>query len=358
MADPTTQADFVYTELAPDSVFPALPLDLTGSDYQAPSQTGNSLYSEPESLDLADLTVEPEGDGSFDVIMESMKAHLGVEFDDNRITGEEYTKAYIALTTAALTTGMQFLLQKDSTFLQNKLLQMQARAAEYQAVAAAAQMEEQKQRAVMAQFDALNSRANFALTKMKLAEAEVSYKRVEKEIELVDKRLDQVIAETNMIDYRRQDILPEEKRQLTYQTDFVLPAQVKKTDYETDNIMPQQKANLEKDASIKDYQLSNTLVQQFKLLQEQTEVQFAQTQDTRIDGTTSVKGAIGKQKDLYSQQIDSYKKDARYKVGKMYLDAWITQKSLDEGLFAPDQLNNTNVNEVLANLRLDNLLGS
>lgn len=359
MSDPTQTAQDAYTELAPDADFPTLPLDLSGSNYELPDVSGtNPLYGTLSKIELTDLTDgDVDGVGTFDRLMASMKAHLEQEYECNRITGAEYTKAYIELTTAALTTGMSFLFQREQVFLQNQLTQMQARAAEIEAVAAGARLEQQKQDAVRSQFDALNSRAQFAVSKMQLASAAAQVSHIEKQAEVSDKQKLKLEAETSTIDYNRTYILPENKRKISYEIDQVLPASVSKVNYEVSQLMPQQRESLIKDVAIKSYQLSSTLVQQFKLLEEQTQVQRAQTLNTRVDGTV-VTGAVGKQKDLYTQQIDSYKKDARYKVGKMYLDAWITQKSLDEGLFAPDQLNNTNVNEVLANLRLDNLLGS
>jgi hypothetical protein len=103
---------------------------------------------------------------------------------------------------------------------------------------------------------------------------------------------------------------------------------------------------------------TNILPKQALLLAEQIEVQRAQTMNTRTDGVTTVVGSIGKQKDLYTQQIDSYKRDAEMKVAKLYSDAWITQKTLDEGLTAPTQFTNTEVNEVLIAIRAANTLGS
>ena len=92
-------------------------------------------------------------------------------------------------------------------------------------------------------------------------------------------------------------------------------------------------------------------------LTEQGEAQRAQTMDTRSDGTTVV-GLLGKQKALYDQQITSYKRDAEVKAGKLWIDAWITMKTIDEGLLPPDQFTNTEINEVLATLKTNNLLGS
>lgn len=372
MADPTQTAITAFTELAPDADFPTSPVSVTGTDFDLPDSSTDPLYQNVEKLNLSDLTEGLEGTGSFDKVFASIKEHLEDQFNNNLITGQEYTKAYIELTTAALTTGLEFIVRKDAGFYQNALVQAQARTAQIQSITAIAELEAQKQNALAAAANAQNARAQYALTKQKLATETLVFAKLEKELLLLDEQITaeqkrilteeknalRIVAETALTDYRRTDILPEEKRQLAYQTDHVLVKQVAKTDYETTTLLPAQKSNLDKDGSIKDYQLSNTLVQQFKLLQEQTEVQHAQTQDTRIDGLTAITGAVGKQKDLYSQQIDSYKKDARYKVGKMFLDGWITQKSLDEGLLAPDQLSNANVNEVLQGLRSDNLLGS
>ena len=93
------------------------------------------------------------------------------------------------------------------------------------------------------------------------------------------------------------------------------------------------------------------------LVKEQGEAQRAQTLDTRSDGATVV-GLLGKQKALYDQQITSYKRDAEVKAGKLWVDAWITMKTIDEGLLPPNQFTNTEVNEVLAALKTNNMLGS
>lgn len=125
-----------------------------------------------------------------------------------------------------------------------------------------------------------------------------------------------------------------------------------------------QKRNLISDADIKDYNLTNTLPTQLTLLgeqvtltSEQRETERAKTLNTRSDGQM-VEGSIGKQKDLYNQQIDSFIKDAQHKTAKMFSDAWVTQKTLDEGLIAPTQFTNIEINEVLAAVRGNNNLGS
>ena len=123
-----------------------------------------------------------------------------------------------------------------------------------------------------------------------------------------------------------------------------------------------QKRNLTVDASTKDYVLSNQLPrqvqlisEQIKLTVEQMESERSKTLDTRTDGAT-VEGSVGKQKDLYDQQIDSFIKDAAYKAAKMYFDGWVTQKTMDEGLTAPTQLTNAEINSVLQKVRQNNNL--
>ena len=192
-------------------------------------------------LSNADLTTKNVGgDGTFDVIMSSVYNHLGKEYENGRITGQEYTKAYIALTTAALSSAVQYLLQKDTTYWQKILLQQQV-----------------------------------------------------------------------------------------------------------DGILL--------DNEIKKYNLNTLLPAQKKLVDEQVEVQRAQTLDVRTDGQ-NVTGSVGKQKDLYSQQITSYKRDAEVKAAKLFTDAWITQKTIDEGLLAPNGFTNASLDTILTALKVNNQL--
>lgn len=98
---------------------------------------------------------------------------------------------------------------------------------------------------------------------------------------------------------------------------------------------------------------TDVTIAQVDMVKEQTEAQRAQTLDTRKDGL-AVKGAIGKQKELYSQQITSYQRDAEVKAAKMFTDAWITQKTIDEGLLPPSGFTNTSIDEILRRLKINN----
>lgn len=88
------------------------------------------------------------------------------------------------------------------------------------------------------------------------------------------------------------------------------------------------------------------VLEQIKLVGEQYESTRAQTLNTRSDAA-AVSGILGKQKDLYTQQIKSYELDGQYKAVKMLSDAWVTQKTVDEGLTAPTVFANDAVNTVM-----------
>lgn len=196
----------------------------------------------PTKIAITDLTSGAvDGTGVFDKIMTSLVAHLKVEYTQNRISGAEYTKAYVGIVTAALQTAQQFLVATDQAYW----------------------------------------------TDLK-TEAEIA----------------NLVLQGEGLEITNTDLLPQQKL----------------------------------------------------LLEEQTEVQRAQTMNTRTDGVTAVTGVLGKQKDLYTQQISSYQRDAETKVAKIFSDAWITQKTIDEGLTAPSNFTNTEIDEVLTAIRTNNSL--
>lgn len=267
-------------------------VDLSADIYKIPGGIDSEQYLPVRKLTNEDLTTRVVGgDGTFDALMAGFGAHLKVEYDKGRITGAEYTKAFIALTEGAMANAVQYLLGRDSAF-------WQAVAAQAAAITARVQLETAKVQYAAMQLEAMIGRANYALTKLKLATEDVTY------------------------------------------------AQGK---YQIDNLLPQQYATGQ-------YSLNIMFPQQLALLKEQTEVQRAQTLDQRTDGQT-VTGSVGKQKDLYTQQITSYQRNAEVSAAKLFTDAWITQKTIDEGLLPPAGFENASVNTILSKLKTNNNLG-
>lgn len=178
---------------------------------------------------------------------------------------------------------------------------------------------------------------------------------------------------TAMDRYQLDRLMPMTLSQEQYRRDYMMPAETALVNekYETERanttetrsngltpiygVISRQKEGLDLDNETKRFQIDNALPVQLDLIKEQREAERAKTLDTRSDSTI-VAGSVGKQKDLYDEQIQSFIKDAKHKAAKMYLDGWITQKTLDEGLLAPSQLQNANVDDVLASLRATNQL--
>lgn len=279
-----TEANALFTSLTDGEDFTIPTIDWTKPEFNFPYDPNSPLNKPVVKLTNEDITTrQVGGTGSFDALMDGFKAHLQEELLKNRITGAEYTKAYIALTEAAMGNAVQFLLGKDEAF-------WNAQSAQMQALTARIGLETARIEATGQQLLALSTKASYALNKSKIASESITYCTAK---------------------------------------------------YNLENMLPQQLKNL---------------ITQEKLVREQMEAQRAQTQDIRSDNL-AVTGLINTQKKLYEQQIISYKRDAEMKATKVFSDAWITMKTLDEGLLPPSAFTNESINQVLTTIMANNGLG-
>lgn len=268
------EANRLLEELTKGDDFTLPDIDMSGPEWDIPGGDGSPIFGAITKITNESLTTrEVGGSGTFDALMESAHNHLKAEFKANRITGGEYTKAYIAMMESCMSNAVQFLLGRDQAYWAAALAQIQA-------VTARVTLATSKAQFVLAKIQALSAKSEYALTKMKIATESETYC-----------------------------------------------------------------------AAL--FNSSQMLPQQLKLVTEQTEAQRAQTLDTRSDGTT-VTGSVGKQKELYSQQITSYQRDAEVKASKLFTDAWITQKTIDEGLNPPNGFTNASIDTILTKLKFNN----
>lgn len=268
------EANRLLEELTKGDDFTLPDVDMTGPEWDIPGGDDSPIFGAIDKISNESLTTrEVGGSGTFDALMESAHNHLKAEFKANRITGGEYTKAYIAMMESCMSSAVQFLLGRDQAYWAAAMAQIQA-------VTARVQLATSKAQFVLAKIQALSAKSEYALTKMKIATESETYC-----------------------------------------------------------------------AAL--FNVSQMLPQQLKLLTEQTEAQRAQTLDTRSDGAT-VTGSVGKQKELYSQQITSYQRDAEVKASKLFTDAWITQKTIDEGLNPPNGFTNASIDTILTKLKSNN----
>lgn len=252
-------------------------IDWDSDVFKIPESLTDALQNVPEKLTEGSLTERiVHGSGMFDALMDAVTAHLKLEYCEGRITGAEYTKAYISAIQFSMQYAVQYLLGKDLAYFQALGAQVQGITASIAAMNAKVQL-------AVAQSEAHLRRAQYANGVLTLAATESGRDHTEAQT-------DTQKAQTDLVKENRD------------------------------------------------------------LVTEQIETQRGQTCDTRSDGTVIV-GTQGKQKDLYNQQITSYQRDAELKAARLWSDAWITQKGIDETLLPPDQFVNAQVNEVLTKIK-------
>ena len=90
-----------------------------------------------------DLTTEVvDGTGIFDELMTAANAHLDSQFKNERITGTQYAEVYLGQLQAVLANAVQFLIERDKTYLNNLLINAQIELANKQVELAEKQLEQ------------------------------------------------------------------------------------------------------------------------------------------------------------------------------------------------------------------------
>lgn len=349
--DAGTIAQSRFVELSSDADFLLPDVNLGDANYQFPNSENNPLYTKVSELTNEDLTTRVVGGtGTFDALMASVSAHLKVEYEKNRLSGKEYSEAYVAITANALQTAMQFLLQKDQSYWQALLVQSQARQAEVDVITSRINLEVAKATLATNRYQAYNAKAQYALTKMQLAigngQFDVTYQQLDNakldgSIKTYSLNTDMPLA--TKISQANLDTMEVDKNTKLFSLNTLMPAQA--------TLLKSQNSNMLVDTQTKTYSLNSILPQQKNLLVEQTESARAETLTTRLSDGSLITGTKGKQRDLYEQQITSYERDAEAKVARIFADMWITRKTLDEGLVPPTSMSDSNYNSVLDGMR-------
>jgi len=353
MTDLTKDTDFTIPAVDFDDPLLNIPGDLTGE-----------MYKELKPIDISELTEgKVGGSGAFDILMTSVSNLLKVEYEKGRITGSEYTRAYIELVQGAMQTANQFVLTKDQAF-------WAAQNAQIAAIQARVAVLNAKVQIAAVQFEAMNQKANYGLTSMKLASESMSYCVTKYQLEYT------MPEQLQLLQFQREGQAIENQT-ATYTLSYVLPEQVKTASaqrtgidienqtklYTQQNILPLdmeiktlQKVTVDYQNRTALYQLNYMLPNQLELVKEQLQTARSETLDYRTDGS-KIFGVKGSQRELYAQQIVSYRKDAELKAAKMFADAWTVQKTIDEGTPPPNGFTNASLDGVLNTIKSSNGLG-
>ena len=136
------------------------------------------LLKDPmEKLTVETITVrQVDGSGIFDGFMKAFSVHILDEYKNKRITGAEYVKAYIALSSVAMQCAVTYALGKDKAFWDALRAQIDAINANINNAMAKVQL-------AIAKAQAHQNKANYALTVDKLAMQDAQFQLIKEQME-------------------------------------------------------------------------------------------------------------------------------------------------------------------------------
>lgn len=165
-------------------------VDFDNSAFDIPESLANALQNTPEQLTVDTLTeCVIDGNGCFDKVMTALKAHLNFEYEAGRITGAEYTKAYIASMQGALQFSVQYLLGKDNAYFQSLGSQAAALRANIDAYTAKVQL-------AIAQAQAHQNKAQYANLVLQLSASEEQKELIEAQTETQKQQKELLLEQT------------------------------------------------------------------------------------------------------------------------------------------------------------------
>ena len=277
-----------------------------------------SLSNTTMTLDITKLTeCTLEGSGVLDKLLHTARVHLQDEFQQGRITGKEYSNAYIAIYDRMVQSAIAYALAAEKAPYEIAQLEAQTALTEEQRK----QVEEETRYRLPAEIQQIQ--AQTALTTQQKVNLTAEALNIPKQGELIDA---QVIATLREGELKEKQILLAEKEILLR----------------------------DKELSIKEQQL---LIAAQELLLKAEEIEVAKSQSAlyaqkviteKAQVDSSVVGAgsvIDTNNKLLNAQADAYEKEQVIKAVKLAMDTFIT------GYTNGDRWGNT------ANLQNDNTLG-
>ena len=277
-----------------------------------------SLSNTTVTLDITKLTeCTLEGSGVLDKLLHTARVHLQDEFQQGRITGKEYSNAYIAIYDRMVQSAIAYTLAAEKAPYEIAQLEAQTALTEEQRK----QVEEETRYRLPAEIQQIQ--AQTALTTQQKANLEADRLNIPKQGELIDA---QVIATLREGDLKEKQILLADKEILLRDKELLLKEQ--------QLLLTAEELRL-KAEEIKVAKAQVDLYAQ-KVITEKAQV------DSSVVGAGSV---IDTNNKLLNAQADAYEKEQVIKAVKLAMDTFIT------GYTNGDRWGNT------ANLQNDNTLG-
>jgi hypothetical protein len=255
-------------------------------------------------ITLADLTAgdKKDGNGAFDVIMRSVKEHIGDEYTQGRIQGTEYSQVYLGALEQTMGLSMQFLLAKDKTALEQAILQ-----AELQKIGLEQQRIWSEKLLIDAQIDKIA--VEIELAEMNKGKITKEIAVMTQDIALSEQKEAQSVAETTLLGSKNTNEI---------KNGAVIDATVCKLKAEYDLLVLQ----------------GLKVTSETTLLDLKQDTEKAQTTGTIFDDTS----VLGAQTAMYAAQTKGYAQNAQQKAAEIMIATWNTRRMTDEA--TPASVNN------------------
>ena len=242
------------------------------------------------------------GDGIFDIWMRSLGAHLKREYAEQRITGDEYAKAYISLMNNLLNTAVGFITQDAQLAMSQEQMRHDITISDAQLLMAQTKLTH----------DIEISDAQLVIEQDKLSH----------DIKITDAQL--VMAQTKL--GHETQLLDAQVENLSAQVSLANKELVLK----------------DKDLALKEKQVA--------LAEAQIKAAEVQYKDT-VDGLP-VGGVLGKQMKVYDAQAKGFKDNALQAATKIMVDTWNIRRQTEESLqtTADSKLYDGNIGNAIAEM--------
>jgi hypothetical protein len=241
---------------------------------------------------------EKEGNGIFEELMRTAKSHLSNEFENQRITGAQFTTAYVAMMETSMAQGAAYLLQYELTNQNILLMQKQIEGADLSNELIEAQIAKMEAETLYIQKQTLHMDDLILKTK--------------EDVKLVTEQIAGAIQGT-VLAVLQEDVI-----------DGQIDGQLEAT-----KMVIQQTVNaLAENTSIIKGQLKTD--SEIQILDQKYLTELAQVEDL-IQGQP-VTGILGRQAKLYENQAEGYIRDAEQKVAKIMSDVFLTRVTTDYDL--------------------------
>lgn len=263
-----------------------------------------------ENVDLTEGTLN--GNGTFDVMMQSITEHIALQFDKNRIKGVDYANVYLGSMQTAMGQAVQFQLQRQVSANQAALILAQKELVELEKekLALEAQL-------VAKQIEKMDEEIIAIRQQVSLSE--------QQELNVIEER-QRIIAETANSKQTLTNLISEntkinsEKNRID--ADTLLTQENTANAVVQRSVLTQQKEKLEADTRLSNYKVNTERSQTYDTV-------YSYNTQGDVTGATPVTGVVGKQKDLYTAQKEGFARDAEQKLTKILVDSWSVRNSGD-----------------------------